>query len=228
MSKKNLQRGLFPNQIVKAVFFLSILIVVIFTAGFYTLKVSKGAVTNATTVTSNPTPSVANANTYTSTNLGISFTYASQNGPDKIGVQEVGNRIYVYSTSHPYYLGQFVEVVNNPKKEDMTHTINDQILSGKNLADCPVTVFTSVGNYPSSYREATINYSSNNIDSNGFLGKDLTKCPSEYTETTGKPYFLEDSNHPGKVLFIYVGQYGIGASDNASDTKLWQDTISFL
>lgn len=178
-----------------------------------------------------PTPTATpNSNLFTSQTLGVSFYYTKANtgvNNSSIAVKEIGNKIYVYSTSGKPEDGQYLEVFSKDKNQSLIDVIKQKILTGYSLTDCivgtaknPVTGQT----YPASYEIAEINVPGPFTDLEAQAAK-ASKCPEKYVTTNGISYFLEDSNHPDKFIYLSIGQYPI---DSGIGDKLWQTTIKFL
>ncbi len=165
--------------------------------------------------------------TYTSKNLGISFTYQRTNGNEEMFVKEEGNKICIYAYKDRICEGQFVEVFDKPATESLEEAIKKRFLSNKSANDCSVEPYViNDSTYPESYKTAEISFP---FDWNSGDGMDLywkksEECSPNYAKTNGMRYFLEDTKHPTKFLFFSIGQYGI----NAEDDKLWQDTVKII
>lgn len=184
--------------------------------------------TQALTPTSTPTP---NANLFNSPNLGISFYYTKKStgiNDSTIAVKQIGNKVYVYSTSGKPESGQWVEVFSKNSNQSLEDAIKEKILTGYSLTDCLVkaTVNPISGQVlPASFVIAQINVPTGPNDDLGTITQKAEKCPVNYVATNGAAYFLMDKDHPDKFVFFSIGQYGI---DSGITDKLWQNTITFL
>lgn len=179
-------------------------------------------VSPTTALTSTPTPTVnPNSNVFISQDLGITFNYTTKStgiNDSKIGAKQIGNKVYVYSTSGKPEEGQYLEMFAKDKNESLLDAIKKKILTGYPLNDCPVETITGTftdQSHPANFVLADINIPSENAG----------KCPSPYAAIGGIAYFLTDPNHPDKFIFLSIGQYGI---DSGIGDKLWQNTIKFL
>lgn len=181
-----------------------------------TTAVKGGSYTENTTV--------PNQKKYISPKLSISFLYLTLTNGQKIEVKEVGQKIYVYPTQTAYQDGQWVEVFNKSKTDTLAEAIKKQFLNEISEKDCFVIINKdSFKSYPESYSVAEISYPKSNDPESDPWGMSAV-CPQGYSQTNGIRYFLGDSQHPGKLLFLSIGQYGIEAGEG---NKLWQDTIQF-
>lgn len=175
------------------------------------------------TTTPSPTKSYPGTTQYISPNLKIAFNYLPNQGGQKVAVKEVGNKIYIYADNTSFDNGQFVEVLSKDKNDTLAEAIEKKFLNGISKNDCfVISENNNFKFYPASYSTAEISYPENN-DPNTGPGEIPAKCPQNYSRTNGIRYFLGDSNHPEKLLFISIGQYGISAGESIN----WQDTISF-
>ena len=177
----------------------------------------------------NQTTDNPNLKTYTSP-LGISFTYSPKqvsNSDWTITVKESGNKICVtYDVNDVNCLkGQYVQVFQKSITDSLKNAIKKQFLTNYSLNDCfilsqnPYSGFS----YPASYKTAIISFPKSS-DPNASPWANADKCPSPYTATNGISYFLEDTAHPGKMLFFSIGQYSIESDDN----KSWEQTVKVL
>ena len=101
--------------------------------------------------------------------------------------------------------------------------LKTKFITSKNASSCQVVTENSQNNYPSSFQIANLKVNSKTQDYATIMSL-LNKCPSPYTASNGISYFLADSNHPDKYIFLSIGQYGIYAAPNV----LWNHTIRFL
>lgn len=191
------------------------------------------AATPIATPVASPTsvPSTPGSNLFTSPEFGISFNYTDKNtgiNGSKIQVKQIGNKIYVYSTSGKPEEGQYLEMFSKDKNDSLVAAVKSKILAGYSLSDCLVkTAQSPVGGqgYPAGYELAEISVPTGPNDDLGTISEKANKCPEKYVTTNGISYFLTDINHPNKFIFLSIGQYGI---DSGISDKLWQYTIKFL
>jgi len=82
-----------------------------------------------------------NIRTFTSSDLGISFTYNGNSQWDgkPVQVKEIGNRVYLYAWDSNPEDGRFVEVFPKDSNDSMTQAIIKQFLQGYSMQDCQVT-----------------------------------------------------------------------------------------
>ena len=165
----------------------------------------------------------AGVKTYTSQRLGLSFEYLST----QIGVQESGDRVYVYALTMKPSDGQWVQVFRKSPGTSLEDAIRAQVLQGYSPQDCfvvsgrdPVPGQT----YPPTYQFARIDVPHSPDEGPGMLLPRAEKCPQPYTMVNGIAYFLADTAHPDRFLFFSIGQYPIPAGNG----RVWQQTIRFL
>lgn len=182
------------------------------------------------TVTLTPTVN-PNSNIFTSQELGVTFNYTNKNtgvNNSKIAAKQIGNKIYVYSTSGPAEEGQYLEMFTKDKNASLIEAIKQKILVGYSLTDCLVKVAQNPvtgQSYPAGYEIANITVPTGPNDGLEEMFEKTKKCPEKYVTTNGISYFLTDANHPDKFIYLSIGQYGI---DSGIGDKLWQTTIKFL
>jgi hypothetical protein len=168
----------------------------------------------------------AGSTLFTSNNFHICFLHAIKGSavvPQvAINTQENANTIYVYATNTQPSSGQSVEVFNKEPGDDIKQAITKRFLQGINANDCFVKISPN-GNLPANFVKATIGYPipQNADQPNWTYGEN---CPENYKESNGIAYFLMDKNHPDRLFYFSIGQYGIEAS-TGNQNRLWQDTI---
>lgn len=179
--------------------------------------------TNTNTTATEVLPT--NVKRFTSSNLGITFTYLTTAKDYKATVQEIGDKVYIntnVSTTNPITNGQWVQVFSKDSSDTLTQAITKRFLSGISTKDCFVTV-QSRTNISKTQSAAIIDWPAALIDDTHPFG-DNSKCPKEYQKTNGERYLLTDSQDPTKLLFFSIGQYAIqGWNDNYETT--WQQTL---
>lgn len=165
-----------------------------------------------------------NLKTYTSSKLGISFTYLEKQDSQEITVKENDNKICVtYDVSDiDCSKGQSVEVFQKGASETLQAAISRLFLVGKDPTRCLVSI-SDPDNYPPTYVKGEITFPENEEFDMEKMTADTEYCSSDYAQTNGIRYFLEDKIHPTKFLFFSIGQYGISSDEN----KTWQETVSF-
>jgi hypothetical protein len=158
--------------------------------------------------------------TFTSSQLGITFQYASRAdskpGSPEIKTQQKDSKVYVYTSSMKPESGQYVEVFPKDPIDSLSIAIEKRFLAGIAATDCFVETVADK-NASAGYLKAIISYPA---ASDGF------KCPQSYRKSNGISYFLADAGHPNLFMFFSIGQYAIPSS--TGNTIPWQDTISFL
>lgn len=173
--------------------------------------------TPTTIPTATPTPidesstsASLNSERFYSEELGILFDHAksvSGSGTQQTPVrtQTVGSRVYVYITGTTATNGQYVDVLSKVSTDDVLAAANKIIQQDAKFDTCSIQLNTQHA-YPSTYQKG-------DLVCNGPGG--------------GISYFLTSSQHPTKLLFVSIGQYGIPAETGNTD-KMWQDTLHFL
>lgn len=163
----------------------------------------------------------SNLKTFTSQALGTTFTYLEKQGEETIGVKEMENKIYVYTslTKDPT-TGQSLEMFKKDKGDTLAQAIQKQFLVVKPEKECFVESYTLSNNYPGSYVGAAIAYPTSSQDDLSTMEEKASKCSPKYAKSNGLSYFLMDANHPDKFYFLSIGQYAI-----SSEKMPWQDTL---
>lgn len=168
-----------------------------------------------------PSPNAdPNIKTFTSQKLGITFQYQekSKGSSETVATQEIGNKVYVYSSIMKPDQGQYVEIFDKSPSDTLEQAITKTILAGYSVSDCPL--ITDPKN-PSKIMLGLPDAATQNGMENA--QPYLDKCPKGYVSFGGLAYFLADSNHPTKFAFFSIGQYALNAGDNIT----WQDTFKF-
>lgn len=161
---------------------------------------------------------------FISQKLKIAFNYLPEVNGVKFQVKEVENKVYIGMSTTKIEDGQFVEVFQKDPQDSLKDAIKKRFLAGKSETDCFVIDSPmKFNNYPSTYQALEISFPKpTNNDEPWFAS--TGKCFADYAQTNGIRYFLGDSQHPDKLLFFSIGQYGIDAGPSLT----WQDTIRFL
>lgn len=165
-----------------------------------------------------------NLKVYRSSKNGISFSYLEKQNSQEFMVTESGNKIclsYKLNDSE-CAAGQSVEVFEKGKSETLKVAIERIFLNGKDLNRCIVSI-SDPNNYPATFVKGEIIFpKSEDVDMEK-MAADTEYCSSDYSQTNGIRYFLEDKLHPTQFLFFSIGQYGISSENN----KPWQETTTF-
>lgn len=164
-----------------------------------------------------------NLKTFTSTNLGTTFSYLEKQNEETITTKEIGNKVYIYSTATQPTTGQYVEVFNKNQSQSLEDAIRQQFLTGYLEKDCLLKA-GNYAKYPDSFVTAEIRLPTDSNDDMGTLEAKAKKCPEKYVSFGGISYFLEDKNHPDKFVYFGIGQYAILSEGGLT----WQETIRFL
>lgn len=191
-----------------------------------------------------PPPTPAPHVTFTSDNLGVSFSYLTRvAGRVNFYTKEIGNTIYLYynpEANQPFlgtdaeFLskispghGYSLEVFNKDEHKSLIDAIKEQFLDGYKASDCIVKQ-TRYGHRKNdeSIQTAVIvaNISPNSQKTRLELDESIAKCP-KYTTTFGVSYFMMDPKHPNKFLFIQLGQDNIPSGIVGSS---WDETIKIF
>ncbi|HEX5429598.1 MAG TPA: hypothetical protein VFX17_00785 [Patescibacteria group bacterium] len=226
-----------------------ILVVVLLAVGYFLLPYVKNypkhptpsSQTSSTSGTnsssSNSSSSTSSSNgiqTFTSSNLGVSFQY----NPDQDGdgtadttAAESGDKVYVYYTASPMEQGQWVEKFTKDPSMSLADAIQKQFLSGVSSTDCFVadmdSFYTQYGAQapasPQNFERDIIAYPFP-TDPNQPFDANASKCPATYSlSSSGLSYFAMDKNHPDQYYFFNIGQYAITADTQGQ--LAWQDTF---
>jgi hypothetical protein len=175
-----------------------------------------------------PTPS---AKTFTSNDLGISFNYA--NDPQYTAT-EIGTKVFIHDVKLPPTSGFNLEVFSKAPADTIDVAIKKRFLQGITEGYCQIQIIPNLRkivspapDYPSTYSIARIIYT--NYESKGWMAteNDNHFCPKPYSYggNEGIIFFLADSNHPNKLIFINNGQSGISSG---KQNESWYNTIRFL
>lgn len=165
-----------------------------------------------------------NLKTYNSSKNGISFSYLEKQNSQEFIVTENGNKVCVSYKANDMGCdaGQSVEVFEKGKSETLKAAIERIFLSGKDLTRCIVSI-SDPNNYPATFVKGEITFPKSEDFDMEKMTVDTEYCSSDYSQTNGIRYFLEDKLHPTRFVFFSIGQYGISSEGN----KPWQDTVTF-
>jgi putative hemolysin len=177
-------------------------------------------------VAASATAPAAGATPYTSSALGISFSYLPEQNGQTVKVLEQGDKIYVYPANMEPTAGQWVQVFQKPAGESLLAAIRRVIMPGHPAEDCQVTQVADpvgAGRQASSYEYAGIVVRRAPGEDEAAVLPRWRTCPQPYTVVGGIGYFQSDALYPSKFLFLSIGQYAILAGDD----QAWQETIRF-
>jgi len=164
--------------------------------------------------TATPTPTVATESAnptserFYSEELGIYFDYAKvlpQTQNQRVEVREDSSRVYVFANGIQPINGQYVDVLTKLTTDSTLQAVSKITLNDPNYAGCTFSFKAQIP-YPSTYEEV------------------IPTCPNK--TNAGLTFFLGDSGHPDRLLFVSIGQGAIQASSDPE--LLWQDTLRFL
>lgn len=203
-----------PNRVSKNIYLTIAVVLIIGATIYFTLSQKKVA-----TVT-NTSPVVKE---FTSTVLGIQFSYADKNDLNqKTSVKEVGDTVYVHSSDTKPEDGQYVRVFSKKSTETLEQAIKQQFLTSYNSRDCYVQSGMDVGKTkPDTGITAIIAYPIVATNDQWLINQ--AKCPAVYTSTNGISYFWVPSNSSTKFVFFSIGQYIIPGN---TSTDSWHTTLT--
>lgn len=186
-----------------------------------------------------PTPTPFPHTTYTSSKLGISFTYKPLIYRQKFFIKEIGNTVYIYrdhlnqefTGSDDEFLktkipqSYSVTVYNKNPRQSLQDAIKEQFLSGYDQNNCFIKP-TRVGHprLDQAYQTAVIAYSRNLANTRTEADALIAKCPKEVVGFMVR-YFMMDPKHPNKLLFVDLRQDGIPSGIKGFS---WDETITIL
>jgi hypothetical protein len=149
-----------------------------------------------------------------------------QNGM-QIGVQELGDRVYVYPTTMEPASGQWVQVFSKDPAESLEDAIRRQVLARYAPEDCQVVKSgdpVAGQQNPPSFVFARVQVPTTPADTMETLVQKAAKCPQPYAAVGGLAYFLADTDYPDRFVFYSIGQYGILAGPG----RPWQSSLRFI
>jgi hypothetical protein len=171
---------------------------------------------------------------YTSRRLGVSFSYLDDLPPRHVNVEELGNRVYLYTDGDKPESGKYVEVLSKDPKDSLERSLQKRYLTSQSGKNCKVTGAPLAQDYfppTMPYLTATI-WASNaragdvpfgtGDDPFGSAAEQL-KCLHIDRPAGGVIYFLVDSKHPTKLLLFVLGQDNFPSKD-----RTWDATIQFI
>ncbi len=190
---------------------------------------------SATAPATRPSPTAVSATavpgqgvtTFTSTALGIRFTYLSEQQEQRIGVREVGDKIYVYPTSMQPEAGQWVRVFRKPAAQSLDVAVRTQLLQGYAESDCRAALAADPiagQSNPPGRVFARIEAPARPGESVEARAARTQKCPQPYAAVGGIAYFMADTTQPDRFVFFSIGQYAIMSAGG----RPWQNTVTLL
>lgn len=237
----NISRKIFSKLSKFHILTLLLLLIVLGIAGNYSTVFQAKNTSSSVATAPKPVPHT----TYTSKNLGISFTYVPvlDNGAGQyFYTKEIGDKVYIYwqpGVSQPFsgsddeFLqtiaphAKYVEVLSKDPQVSLVDAIKQELLDGYSSTDCVVSD-TSGNKYPKQNKliqtagvYATIPHGAK--ISNMQLRSLVAKCPSFADGPTGTSYFMMDPKHPDKMLLIHLGQDNLPSGING---YTWDATIT--
>jgi len=177
--------------------------------------------------------------TFTSTTLGLQFSYQPRQGDMRVRTQVQGNRVYVYDADGVIDDGQYVQVFHKAPGDTLAQAIRQQILAGYDPHDCALAALNQVDD-SGAPRPPSVTYAviMPNVPPTVSVLDDIvatemaqaTKCPPVYTQAGGSAYFMEDTRHPDRFFFFKIGQYWIYSASPGPFQygPPWQDTLQVL
>jgi hypothetical protein len=225
-------------RIQKSIWLVAILAVLVIIStgigGYFLIKIPILSPSISISPTATLLPHVSVQKSYFSTKLGVRFNYMEtdyQLGTDysqKIGVKELGDKIYVYYANSKPTDGQWVQVMAKDKSDGLMEAIQKKFLTGYDPRKCYVGYLDlSTADYPSNLEFATINFPPTS-DPDAPAWDNAKYCPQNYTTTNGISYFAYDKNFPDRFMYFSIGQYNISADENYVDGKSWQQTFQIF
>lgn len=219
---------------------LGIILLLILTSSAYYLGKESSIEKDQALLDSSPSPSISaspkpttssdrfeeignNIIRYTSPELGISFTYLTEDDISyKYQIFRQGNLICITydSSDNKCTKGQFVKIFDKNLDESLFSAIENDFLIGIDKKECFVKSYSKKDTGTVSYAEISYPLPT---DPNAPFWTNADKCPSDYAKTNGIRYFMADSHSPDKYAFFSIGQYAISGNNKTP----WQDTFQF-
>jgi hypothetical protein len=170
-------------------------------------------------------PPITNPNLvrFTSEKLGVSFTYLKSQNGQTISAKEINDKIYVYFDNTEPSSGQYAMVMGKDKSQTMEDAIKMQILNGYSPTDCVIQPATQY--VPAGFQALEIVVPFDPNATQDEIVAKSEKCPTAFTAMGGMAYFVEDPNHPDKMIFLSIGQYLIQSEGNNVG---WQNTLQLF
>lgn len=172
--------------------------------------------------------------TFTSRQLGISFTHQYYTDFDLTRVEQKGNKVYVYNKDTDYTPpspGDVVTVFSKTPSESLSDAIAKRILHSFSTGDCHIVLVSSAtGSLHPGNQLLQITTSSPLKISKGGT-KPL--CPPDFTYTNdqGANYFMMDPDVPNKFVHVKLGSdiiWGTPPKRGESFGKAWHETLQFV
>jgi len=181
---------------------------------------------------SNNPHQVQNYKVFSSSDLGITFTYApkDENNSYDVGVTRVVNKVYIYNSNYPKEQGQSIEVFTKDPKVSLEEAIKAKFLQGYDPKNCFV-INSVIGGFTdskelSNYVAAQISFPPTN-NPEGPWWDNNSKCPTYYSQTNAVQYFLMNKDIPDRFLFVVLGQAPI-TNDGLNSNVDWSHSIRII
>jgi hypothetical protein len=173
--------------------------------------------------------------TFTSTVLGITFSYRPVQFDAAVRTYVSGDKVYVYYTDQAAD-GQYVQVFRKAPGDSLMQAIQKQILQGYDPNNCLVRKLSIPDDQyvpPNTYVFGmiltpvlpTVSASDDDIATHS---AQVQKCPQPFTMFNGAAYFMEDTRHPDRFFFFKIGQYWIYSNGPSEYGDPWQDTLRVI
>jgi len=157
---------------------------------------------------------------FTSEKLGVSFTYLKSQDGQTVSTKEVDDKVYVYADNTNPTNGQYLQVMPKDKNQTLEQAIKFLILNGYSTSDCVIQPATQY--IPAGFQALEIVVPFDPNATQDEIVAKSEKCPTTFTAMGGMAYFVEDPNHPDKMIFLSIGQYLINSEGNDQG---WQNTL---
>jgi hypothetical protein len=198
--------------------------------------------TDLTTSNSLPQPNYQGEfKTYRSNNLGIVFNYyqyaSGDSVKDNLIIKEVGNKVHLYvnhtnSEDEDIKNSKYIEVLTKNSNDSLTDAIKATILKNSNLDECEILPYDNKTRQILSpgYQMVKIIYKVKEGTPQEDIMEKASLCNREYTQFSGRSYFVMDEGHPDKFAFVKLGQdnfaFPVLSTEN-SDIS-WDMTLRFI
>lgn len=149
---------------------------------------------------------------FISPKLGISFLYSSSSATEHFLVKEIGDKVYIYDpTFGDYTSGKFFQVFPKNPQDDLLSAITKTLLKGYSAMNCGAEYMDGEPYdnypYPTNYKIAIIRIKDTASEVSS------TICPHPYTPLNSLEYFVMDSRHPNKFVFVDIRQLPIPSGE---------------
>jgi hypothetical protein len=150
----------------------------------------------------------------------VSFTYLKSQDGQTVSTKEVDDKVYVYADNTNPTNGQYLQVMPKDKNQTLEQAIKFLILNGYSTSDCVIQPATQY--IPAGFQALEIVVPFDPNATQDEIVAKSEKCPTTFTAMGGMAYFVEDPNHPDKMIFLSIGQYLINSEGNDQG---WQNTL---